>query len=661
MSPLEDLVVLDNTAAIVDRNNDVIDLKSWDLIARELINLRADWVEIQGPRIRLSSVVTSTADGDRVTDLQAIALTPNGQEIVKYRLSPRPSGSLSYELAAMISSAQLNGTTAEKVISEIATVVAAHDGYQFIHNIPPMSLHQANPMQRVIPSFAAFARNPISIDREFRTEKLIGDTRIRASARMFPEFKMCVIEAHSYSHNTFADPASFTFKRHCPESFFKGEKSIAAITAQLHLLTWEAFEVVTSEGPAEAHKRFYSADLDDRLSHGVINPVTAEKDLMLPSGARVRMEVGDTVACITTQALPSDESATFSWMILGRNGALNPLDSRLVTARVAVDKLAYGTTKEKLEAIATLDRMAHKAPTKLASLESIVGYEVADALRNLNNTVVKMGEPRSEVRMLDNLAGMQHVEFTFRDPGHNRKRPQDPWYMSLGFGCDGDLKIEAWNPLGNHMSTYVSPDGVDRHGGVERITLRLARLFDRQTDACFLQLRAALEDMTVSSAHSLIDRERLPSDARRMPSSRDIGGLRSYDVVAELAKLYQSVTGASFSELKVGRRLENGYEVEFSNVIGRKRTSLHCHVTQHGISRLELIHDNGGALEAEAFSYNPPLTLTAHVDQLRGAFEDFNNILPSDEDAASVPLPRITATRLFSRLKGLDDAETVAG
>jgi hypothetical protein len=561
----------------------------------------------------------------------------------------------------MISSAQLNNTPVEVLVTEIADRVTVEDGYLFVHNIHPLNIDQSNPMQRVIPSFSAFIRNPMTMDREFRTEKVVEGTQIRAKSKLYPEFKECVIEAHSYSHDVTEAQKSYAFKRRCDESFFRGNKSVAEVTADLLRLTWQAFEVITTEGPAEAHRQFYSEERDDRLSHGVINPLTAEKNLRLASGARVRMEVGDTVACITTQALDSDESASFSWMILAKNGALSPLDSRLITARTAVDKLVHGSAAEKLEAIATLDRMAHKAPMKTPSLESLVGYETADALRRLDNTKIEMGEPRSEIRMLDNLAGMQHVEFTFRDPGHNRHRPQDPRYMCLGYGCDGDLKIEAWNPLNNHVSTHISPTVAEQFGGIEKITLRLARLFNQQTESSFLQLRALIENLAAASSIPSIEPERLPLESRRMPSSRDIALSGAYGMVAEIAKMYQAVTEASFSEFKVSKQFNELYDVEFSNQFAGKKTALHCCVSQHGIKRLEIFHENGGAIEAEAFSFEKPLNIKANESEIMAIFADFNAITPFHEDSASKPLPCVTSTALYARLKSLDDREAIFG
>jgi hypothetical protein len=256
---------------------------------------------------------------------------------------------------------------------------------------------------------------------------------------------------------------------------------------------------------------------------------------------------------------------------------------------------------------------------------------------------------------------MQHVEFSFKDPGHNRHRPQDPWYMSLGYGCEGDLKIEAWNPLGNHVSTHVPASVADRYAGVEKITLRLARLFNEQTDSGFMRLRALIEDLSTLAPSPSIEPERLPAESRRMPSSRDIAQSGAYGVVAELAKMYQSVTDASFAEFKVSKRFDQLYDVEFSNQFGGKKTVLHCCVSQHGIKRIEVFHDNGGVVEAEAFSFEMPLKVKANERDIMAIFADFNAITPLHEDSSAKPLPSITSTSLYARLKSLDDREAILG
>jgi hypothetical protein len=101
--------------------------------------------------------------------------------------------------------------------------------------------------------------------------------------------------------------------------------------------------------------------------------------------------------------------------------------------------------------------------------------------------------------------------------------------------------------------------------------------------------------------------------------------------------------------------------VEFSNQFGGKKTALHCCVSQHGIKRLEVFHDNGGAIEAESFSFDKPLRIKVDESEIMGIFADFNAITPLHEDSASKPLPSITSTPLYARLKSLDDREAIFG
>ncbi len=633
----------------------------WDVIAHELIShLRSDYVKLTGSRVAVEAVISSTVEGEAVTSLDVAALTPKGKEIVRYKLAPRPMGALASDLAATISSAQLAAMPTEQLVSAIARLVDIDGSHYFVHNIPPTAVEASTTMHRVIPSFSAFARDPRTMDGQFIADRVVGDTRIRAKAKLFPDFKEAVIEANAFSHASTQASVSHAFKVRCPDSFWKQPKTTAEITAELMKVTWEAMDSITTEGPAVAHKRFSSPQIDDRIAHGVINPRTAEKNLELRSGARVLLEVGDSVACIATQAVGSEDSTMFSWVIAAKNGALSPEDTRLITARAAVEKLAYGSSKERKNAIATLDLMAHKA-FKTPSLESVVGYELADSLRQqLNNSIARVGDPRSEARILDNLDGIQHIELVFRDPAYSRRRPQDPWLMSLGFGQDGELKVELFNPLGNHLSALLPAETVNNHGGVEQLSGLLTGLFDKQTTGSFLQLRAVTEDLAIEGGGGFSDPERTLDPSKRMPSTRDVASNRAYDIVAELAKVYQSVTGASISEIQVTRRPTNQYDVAFCNQVGKNKVQLHLNVLPAGISRVELIHDTSGAHEAESFAFTPPLRLPQDQGELTRMFEDFNSIIAADDDATTSPLPNLTSTRLYTRLKSHETPHTLS-
>ena len=634
---------------------------AWDVITHELIShLRSDFVKLTGTRVAVEAVIGSTTEGDAVTSLHITALTPVGREIVRYKLSPRPNGALACELAATISSAQLTAMPVDRLVSDIANLVDIHGSHYFVHNIPPIAIESSTAMHRVIPSFSAFARDPKTMDGQFISERIVGDTRIRAKAKLYPDFKEAVIEANAFSHSaTAASTVSHAFKVRCPDAFWRQTKTTAEVTAELLKLTWEALDAITDEGPAAAHKKFSSPDIDDRIAQAIFNPQKAEKNLHLSSGARVLLEVGDSVACIATQALGSEESTMFSWVITAKNGALSPEDTRLITARTAVEKLAFGTTKERKNAIATLDLMAHKA-FKTPSLEAVVGYEFADSLRHLNNTIARVGDPRSEARILDNLDGMQHIELVFRDPAYSRRRPQDPWLMSLGVSQAGELKVEVYNPLGNHLSVLLRNEAVKSNGGIEALSKQLVNLFDKQTSTGFMRLRALIEDLSANSLKRFADPERILDESKRIPLTRDIASNRAYEIVAELAKVYQSVTGASISEVQVGHRPSNQYDVAFCNQVGTNRVQLHLNVMPTGVSRVELIHDNSGVHEAESFVFTPPLNVLLDQVKLKEIFEDFNFITAADEDATTSPLPTITSTRLYSRLKGHETPHTLS-
>ena len=58
--------------------------------------------------------------------------------------------------------------------------------------------------------------------------------------------------------------------------------------------------------------------------------------------------------------------------------------------------------------------------------------------------------------------------------------------------------------------------------------------------------------------------------------------------------------------------------------------------------------------------FTPPLNVNLDQVKLKGIFEDFNCITAADEDATTSPLPTITSTRLYSRLKGDETPHTLS-
>jgi hypothetical protein len=616
----------------------------WNSVFAELhTKLPGEIVAIESPRIRVEAVIAELDIGNVLRHLTISARTPAQKEIVRYELDTITSGSLASNLAAVLFRAQDRATPAEKVVEAISECL-----HRWEHVTMKKIVAEPNPwvqlsMGRLVPDFEEFARNPLSIDMTFALDRRSEDTEVRAVARLFPERGYTVVQSSSsLVHDTSLSP-SHTFKVRCAPEFWNKSKPQEEVIYALHVATCKAMDTILIAGPTEAAKIFGDSGIDARLEKGIVEPSTCHILHVLPSGARVMLEEGDSVACVRIEASSSQESASAFWRITAPDGLLLPDDPRLITANSAVGSLIEGDPRRRLEAIKTLDRIANADSDKLSaegrrvtpfstiSAEELLGEELRESLSRYRRVTVKTLAPSSDLAILDLLDGFQSVSICHRDLAHTQMNPQDPDYLVLGFRGDGSLKITLKNPLRNYLDIVVSPDYFDEVESREDCVMRLAHMFDEQTRASLLALRAEIEDLARRGSREIAASRALRPPGARFPSVQDRALNKALDTAADIALFYEVDAPGSVSDLQVLFPHTTMCEMVIANSRVTPNLKMHMLISSSGISGIDLYVNESAMPKRYPFSFLTPISKLEGRQVITSIFKLF---LSAGDDAS---------------------------
>jgi hypothetical protein len=627
-------------------------------MCNELRTLPVSLETIESKRLKIEAVVMNSSEGETVTDLLITALTPTGKPIVRYELAVSPSKPVGSELAALLNTARSCNVPGDLIISQMNDCVNRDGRLYFTATEPQGCPDVVLPMKRVIPTFEEFARRPETLDTKFKTEALVHGLLVRAVATINPDHRESVIEANSYSTGSHQVLPTHHFKVRCSDDFWSTKRTREEIIAELIKVTWNVMERITADGAAATAEHFHSPEVDERLQAGTPSPLTSDTVHVFPSGARLLLEVGDSFACVGIQAQASDESTSFYWVLKADQGILSQRDPKMISARSAVETLIHGTSQQRLKAIATLDRLKHKQTFSKPGLESVVGFRLAESLSYLNNAIVQVADPRSEMQALDILDGIQQVECTFRDPGHSRRNPHDPHFMRLGFCPDGSLTIELVTPIGNHTETVIPSSYFEARGGCESTVEILVNLFDKQTSHGFLQLRSLIEDLSRYNDGFERDAARLRSLETKLPSPHDGLANHAYVMATELAKVYEVASQASIGEADIFFRNPPQAELIVSNTFGKLPTRLVIEVSKDGAQRIDMFTREAEGVRHAEISFASPLHYKRDADVLHEIFRLLGEGIVEDDIATPTPPPAsLWNSPLYKYLKRVEASQ----
>lgn len=631
----------------------------WDVMCHELRTLPVSLETIESKRLKIEAIVQNSSEGEIVTDLSITALTPTGKPIVRYELASSPSQPVGSELAAILNTARSCNLPGDAIISQISDCVGSDGRLYFTASEPQGCPDVSPPMKRVIPEFEEFARRPEVLDTRFKAEALVRGHLVRAIATLHLDHRESTIEANTYSTVEQQILPTHHFKVRASDEFWTQQRTREEIVSELLMATWNAMEILTSKGAAAAARHFNHPEIDERLQRGQPSPLTSETLHVFPSGARILFEVGDSFACVGIQTQESSNSTSFYWILKSDSGLLAARDPKLISARSAVETLIHGNSQQRLKAIATLDRLKHKQTFSKPGLEMVAGFRLAESFAYLNNTIVQVADPRSEVQALDILDGTQQIECTYRDPGHSRRRPQDPNFMRLGFCPDGSLKIEVVNPLGNHIEALVPYSYFDSRGGSEATIEILVNLFDKQTLQGFVQLRRLIEDLSLNSYDSETDAARGRPHYAKLPSPRDHLANQAYEMAAEIAKVYEVASESSIGEAEVSFKEPPLCYLVVSNTFGSLPIRLVFEVSQDGAERVTILAKEQGGLRQAQITFAKPLHPERDAKDLHEIFHLLGQGVGNDDIALPFPPPaELVNSSLYKCLKRVEASKS---
>ena len=651
------------TAPVPERPREIP--PEWASMCSELQSgLQGEIVEIESDRIRIEGVVARLPIGNVLRHLTITAKTPAGKEIVRYVLEHPGSDTLASNLAALLSRARDRKTSAEEVVRSVAECLQWGGSYLMRREIPETNPWLLLSMQRSVPEFEKFARDPLSMDTTFTLERTIGANHVRAVAHLFPERRYTLIHTFTYPEGESSLPPSRTFKVRCPDHFLTEPHSPMETVAALHKATWAAMETIITEGAAKAADIILNDEIDARLERGEVDPKRCHTCHVLPSGARILVEEGDSIACVKLQASSDDESASAFWRILSPLGPLLPNQSQLITAESAVGSLAEGTPSRQLEAIRTLDRIVNAdadrlspdarriPPFSVPSVESTLGRPLSKTLFRLSRTIVRPLAPASEFPLLDLLDGFQAVYLTARNSSHKRFYPQEPDYLAFGLRDDGALKVTIKNTLRNHLDVVVSPEYFHMHESRERCIARLARLFDRQTPRAFRKLRSEMEQLALYGTHDEIASQALRSGEARFPLASNDALNRALNTAADIALVYESDASGSLSEVQTIFTPQGMCDLVLTHARTTPPIQLRMQVVHDGILSIHFSALSPSNNESHSFPFLTPISLPEGREVMTNIFRLFREPLPEGSSAALPTVTSLQGTPLFRYLQG---------
>ena len=610
------------------------DASDWNPICSELRNLRGDLLNVEGGRLRIEAVVTKNDGDDVVRHLCVHALTPNHKDIVRYELDSHPPEQVASQLAGLVSAAQDSKTPAEKVLGSIQSCLEKSGPYLFKTLEPEKDPFRESPMERKIPDFEGFAKNPFSIDSSFCVDRELSGEHIRADATLYPELRYTHLEASSFPSDGSLIPPPIHLKVRPPRDFWRKPRSTDEIVTALHLATFEAMDTLVSKGTARASLLLHDPDIDARLKRGVVDPLLCSTIKRLPGGGRIMLEEGDTLACVRIESSSNECATSCTWRIISAEGPLLPNDPRLIDAHHAVLSIASGSIHQQRAAIQTLNRLNRLAVEpglvnlhQASPLSDITTPELAEELSSLSRSKARTVKPSTELLILDLIHGFRSIALDFRDPGYSRGNPHDPDAIFFGFRKDGALKVFVTSPLNNHLEALVPGRFFSERASVEDTVLKLARLFNHQSKQGFFKLRRAIEELS-----SLNDGEASPSsivfrDPRlAFPPTHNEALNEAFDTAAELALVYEAdVPLSSLSEVKLIAEDPFLCEMVVAKNSANAPASMHLFVSKWGVHGVDLRSAAGGHY---TFTLETPLALPEGREVLTKLFRLLRTIPP---------------------------------
>lgn len=630
----------------------------WNLLAESLIPLaysEPKHLDSQYATIRFTKNFRSCEHG--ISNVYVVANSENGKPIVRYRLLPELSGDMLKTFRDILDAGLSGELTTLQVLEQLERATPPGKTYAWIperiksgqakegESVP--NDNEVAPMQLVIPSFGEFVKNPKSLGKRFFSAHKVGSCQYRLETLLDMNSGSVIAELFSTDHARGGQPrwdlhakAAATPKELQTEASLG--KDLLLLSYTLHELFWDkGAEALLDflqepESPSISSLEPSLDDLEDESSlhenpFAVLEQVTLEPyncDVVhhLPSGALLKFATCSNEGVVQLLSSCSEEAASCYWIF--RNAQDLSLEENPMRQEIlrAIEQLStYESDVTRLNALTALNRMKRAFLSEPATVEHVVGAELARCIANMRNISVTPSSPSTEQDLLDVCNGINHLQIRLISE-RLKQAPQLFDVMHIGVSNSGDIHLTAFNHLQGRCDAFISSAIFPMFGGASETIRNLSEAFTGQLQTGRVALQNCLQGMCdLDTDSNWVVWSGEPSGAC-LPPVNDRWGQQTYDLGAEIVKRFSKVSFSSPDESRVSW-IQAGI---VETTLGRDTDPFLLNFTlkRHEVRRITILDQ--GRREVASYACHLPIgTSRSAMRNLETAVRLFDDLLTS--------------------------------
>lgn len=572
---------------------------------------------IAGTRARIEYMVLNTGAAAEILNLQIVALSPKDSALGTYVLTPELQGPLASELWHVLNTNSIAGKNADQLLLHIVKKISVDvdNNYSWELHKSLKSLHSlinGSPMERVFPSFEAFAKNPdYALDQSFLARRVIDGEVVSVRANLSPELHrvMFDVKTENLSKET---QGSESFSISLPPSKVAITTSSESTIRELLQITWNAMRQFQQEG-LDSMRKFLSpphtanteaiaelldqaqgfeSSIDSRILSGDLHAGQITLVEQLQSGAEIHLHVGNSAAAISIHANGSENSSSVMWPIQAKGDLSYPNHSVQFLLREQVAKLAFGNTDRKMEALLFLDKYAKESSNRSpfftgCSLDDTLPFELQTDPESFADIIFNSVSATSHDQRIELLRGIQLVELRYPDSRPEAKGDSTNFSrICFGIYPNDSLYIMARNIFGGQLKAKLSAETCNNSGGYREVIRTITEKMSQRPAPS----RVGMQQLIDALVHQDIDTNTYVSSLNefgtQLPPSNNSAANRAYEMAAKLAKIWVKTTDNDASDLRLNWIELTDTCLATIDGIGPGGSSIDITMTERGASKI---------------------------------------------------------------------------
>lgn len=519
-----------------------------------------------------------------ISNLYVLARLENGREMVRYRLLPNLTGDALSKCRDILDAGLSGSLNPEKVLKQLEKEIPKGTTYSWIpERIKPYQSKEVEtaltdtevaPMQLVVPSFAEFVKNPQSLGSRFFSAHKIGPCQYRLETLIDTSNGLVIAELFSTDDNPGTQPRWDLHVKSMATP--KESRTEASLRKDLLLLSYAIHEVFWDKGPASLREFLCQNDSPgaesvEAVSEEYVEPsVTAENPLAALDNVSLQREVCEIVhtfpseavlkfatrgneAVMQLQSAPSEDAAACYWIFQDEQDLSVDGNPKRQAILRAIDQLTNSESDSiRLTVLHDLKRLKSSFLSEPATMEYLVGAELARCLPEMREISVSPTAPSTDQEILDVCSGISHLQVRFLDREIKKQSPQLFDVMYLGIRGSGDTYVTILNHLQGRGDAFISSNIFPMFGGSTEMIRELCQGFNDQIHKGRVSVQNRLQSFCDvdpdDSSWALWTGE--PALAC-LPPAYDLWGQQMYDLGAKIVKKYAKVSFTTPDESRV--------------------------------------------------------------------------------------------------------------